>query len=58
MRMCKEIEDAIDEVCSRYNLSGEMCNMIAKLIENNLNNSLSEDDIPNFLEKMVVKLED
>ncbi len=57
MKMCKELEDAIHEVSARYNLSDEITNMIVKLIENNMNNSLSDEDIPNFVEKMVVDLE-
>lgn len=58
MIMCKELNDAIETVCAEYNLSNELRNMIIKLIENNMNDSIKDEDIPNFVEKMVVTLED
>ena len=57
MKMCKELKDAIDVVCTKYKFSDELRKMITKLIENNMNNSLSDEDMPNFIEKMVIDLE-
>ena len=58
MKMCNELEDAIEIVCTKYSLSSELRNMIKRLIENNMEDSLKDEDIPNFIEKMVITLED
>ncbi len=58
MIMCKELTDAIETVCTKYNLSNELRNMIIKLIENNMDDPIKDEDIPIFVEKMVVTLED
>ena len=55
MKMCKEIEEAIVETCNTSGDSDEVKNILRKMIQNNLDNNLSDDEIPTFIDKMVVK---
>lgn len=57
MKMCKELEGAINTICEKYHLSEEVRNMITKLIQNNLDNRLADGDLSNFVEGLVTKLE-
>ena len=57
MKMCKELEDAINEVCDKFDENEEVRNMLIKIIQNSLDNTFSEDEVPLLISKMVIKHE-
>ena len=57
MKMCKELEDAINEVCDKYDENQEVRSMLKKIIQNSLDNTFSEDEVLILISKMVIKHE-
>ncbi len=54
MKMCKELEDAIRQVCDKSNESEEIRNILMKVIQNSLDGNVTDEEVPTLIEKMVV----